>query len=333
MQTTNKSNTLKILLGLAVIYVVWGSTYLAIRVAVETIPPFFMASSRFLVGGVLVASTLWLLQGFHLTKRQWFDNAIVGGFMILGGNGLVSWAETSIPSGIATLIVSMNPLFFVLGEWAVAAFRKDPHSSSHPNWLTFVGLGLGTVGLLILIGPAFLSVSEEPLEPLPVIALVMACLCWTIGSLYSRYSKNAADPFTGSAAQMLCGGLWLLIVSVLLGEVQNFSPGMVSFESIYAWLYLVVAGSLIAFPIFVWLMKHGSPTVVSTYAYVNPVVAVILGWWIMNERIDARIFSASAAIVAGVALISYSKHSLKAPVAPVAPESPVAPEVSVEPEA
>ena len=166
MQPTNKSNTLKILLGLAVIYVVWGSTYLAIRVAVETIPPFFMASSRFLVGGVLVASTLWLLQGFHLTKRQWFDNAIVGGFMILGGNGLVSWAETSIPSGIATLIVSMNPLFFVLGEWAVAVFRKDPHSSSHPNWLTFVGLGLGTAGLLILIGPAFLSVSEEPLEPI-----------------------------------------------------------------------------------------------------------------------------------------------------------------------
>ena len=314
MTPANNPITVKILLGLAIIYVVWGSTYLAIRVAVETIPPFLMASTRFLVGGVLVASTIWILQGFHLTKRQWFDNAIIGGFMLLGGNGLVSWAEKSIPSGIATLIISLNPLFFVLGEWTVSAYQKESSTNSKPNWLTFVGLALGTVGLLILIGPALMSTSNTPLDPLPVIALVMACLCWTIGSLYSRYSKNAADPFTGSAAQMLCGGLWLLLVSALLGEVQSFSPGSVSFASIYAWLYLVVAGSLIAFPIFVWLMKNGSPTIVSTYAYVNPIVAVILGWLILNESVGMRIFVASAAIVLGVAFITYSKQVSKTPV-------------------
>jgi len=201
-----------------------------------------------------------------------------------------------------------------LGEWTVSAYQKESSTNSKPNWLTFVGLALGTVGLLILIGPALMSTSNTPLDPLPVIALVMACLCWTIGSLYSRYSKNAADPFTGSAAQMLCGGLWLLLVSVLLGEVQSFSPGSVSFASIYAWLYLVVAGSLIAFPIFVWLMKNGSPTIVSTYAYVNPIVAVILGWLILNESVGMRIFVASAAIVLGVAFITYSKQVSKTPV-------------------
>ena len=302
------SHNVKILTGLLVIYLVWGSTYLAIQVAVKTMPPFLMASSRFLAGGIIAAAVIWMLRGFHMTKRQWFDNSIVAAFMLLGGNGLVSWAEKSIPSGIATLIVSLNPLFFVMAEWVVSLWKKDGIAEARPHRLTFAGLGLGTLGLVILVGPTNSTGEAASLGALPVMALVTACLCWTIGSLYSRYSKNAAEPFTGSAAQMLCGGVWLLLTSFLLGETKDFSFNQIAVESVYAWLYLVFAGSLLAFPVFTWLMKNGSPTVVSTYAYINPIVAVFLGWLLANEKIDSRVFIASIAIVLGVAMITISKH-------------------------
>lgn len=308
MNSPTKPNPLLICLGLAAIYLIWGSTYLAIRVAVETIPPFLMASSRFLVGGLVLASVIAIVRGFHLTKKQWIDNFVVAGFMLLGGNGLVSWAEKSIPSGIATLIVSLNPIFFVMAEWVVAGWQTDKSKVGKPTILTFIGLGLGSLGLAILVGPSFLEDSKSRLEPLPVIALVVACLCWTIGSLYSRYSKNAAEPFTGSAAQMLCGAVWLLFVSLILGETKTFSVWDVSRESWYAWIYLVIAGSLIAFTTFVWLMKHCSPTIVATYAYVNPIVAVFLGWMILGETVSPWLFAASTAIILGVALITISKQ-------------------------
>jgi len=311
MTHPTKPSPLLILLGLVTIYLVWGSTYLAIRVAVNTMPPFLMASCRFLVAGLVVALVIQMLRGFHLTSRQWFDNAIVGGFMLLGGNGLVSWAEKSIPSGIATLIVSLSPLFFVFAEWGVSWWRQDPSKTARPNGLTFAGLALGTLGLCILVGPSLRLETESKLELLPVLALVLACVCWTIGSLYSRYAKNAADPFTGSAAQMLCGGVWLLIVSLLCGELRTFSITNVSAESMAAWLYLLVAGSLIAFTTFVWLMKHCSPTIVSTYAYVNPIVAVFLGWFLLNESVSPQLVIASIAIVLGVALITISKKQSK----------------------
>jgi drug/metabolite transporter (DMT)-like permease len=311
MTHPTKPSPLLILLGLVTIYLVWGSTYLAIRVAVTTMPPFLMASCRFLVAGLVVAFVIQMLRGFHLSSRQWFDNAIVGGFMLLGGNGLVSWAEKSIPSGIATLIVSLSPLFFVFAEWGVSWWRQDPSKTARPNGLTFAGLALGTLGLCILVGPSFSLDTESKLELLPVLALVLACICWTIGSLYSRYAKNAADPFTGSAAQMMCGGVWLILVSLLCGELQTFSIANVSAESMAAWFYLLVAGSLIAFTTFVWLMKHCSPTIVSTYAYVNPIVAVFLGWFLLNESVSPHLVIASIAIVLGVALITISKKQSK----------------------
>lgn len=297
--------------GMLTIYLIWGSTYLAIRVAVDTIPPFLMASTRFLVAGLALAGVVGWLRGFHLTKKQWIDNFIVSAFMIFGGNGLVSWAETSIPSGIATLIVAVNPLFFVFAEWGVAWWRGAPPSEGRPKILTFVGLALGTIGLVVLVGPAFLDTDQSQLQPLPVFALVLACLCWTIGSLYNRLLTNAAEPFAGSAAQMLCGAGWLLAVSLILGETKEFSISKVSAESLYAWLYLVIAGSLIAYTTFMWLMNHASPSVISTYAYVNPIVAVFLGWLILNETVSPRLFIASVIIIAGVALITISKQRKK----------------------
>ena len=297
-----------ILAGLLTIYLIWGSTYLAIRIAVDTIPPFLMASTRFLVAGLVLAGAVGWLRGFQLTKKQWRDSFIVSGFMILGGNGLVSWAETSVPSGIATLVIAVNPLFFVFAEWGVAWWRGAPASEGRPKLLTFVGLALGTIGLVVLVGPAFFDTDQTQLQPLPVFALVLACLCWTIGSLYNRFLPDATEPFAGSAAQMLCGSVWLLAVSLLIGETRAFSIAKVSGVSIYAWLYLVIAGSLIAYTTFVWLMNHASPSVISTYAYVNPIVAVFLGWLILNESVSPRLFLASAIIIAGVALITISKQ-------------------------
>jgi drug/metabolite transporter (DMT)-like permease len=308
MSQPARPNFYLIVAGLATIYLVWGSTYLAIRIAVETMPPLLMGGTRFLVAGVVVAGVIAVIRGFRLTRRQWFDNAIVAAFMLLGGNGLVAWAEKTVPSGIATLIVAMNPLFFVLAEWVVAWWRRDASIGARPTTMTFVGLAVGTLGLGILVGPSLLESGPEQLQPMPVIAIICACLCWTIGSLYSRYSRDAAEPFTGSAAQMLCGGVWLIVVGLIVGEHRAFDWSHVSHASLYAWLYLVIAGSLIAFTTFVWLMKHSSPTIVSTYAYVNPIVAVYLGWLILNEPVNPRIFLASATIVLGVALITVSKQ-------------------------
>ena len=303
-----------LLTGFATIYLVWGSTYLGIRVAVETLPPFLMSGARFLVAGGLIAGWIALTRGFRPTRRQWIDNAIIGALLLLGGNGLVSWAEQRIPSGIATLIVSLGPLFIVLLDWAVLALGRDKTQGTRPTLATFVGVGLGITGLVVLVGPQ-LGDGANHLDPWSVGALVLACLSWSAGSLYTRYARTPAEPFTGAAMQMLTGSGWLFLVSLLRGEPLHFDPALVSTRSLFAWAYLVAAGSLVGFTTFVWLMKHSTPARVSTYAYVNPIVAVFLGWLVLHESISSRIFVGAAVIIAGVALITASKNS-KVPVAP-----------------
>lgn len=308
--------------GFAAIYVIWGSTYLGIRVAVETMPPFLMAAARFLVAGALMAGYIALTRGFRANARQWRDNAIIGAFLLLGGNGLVSWAEQKIPSGIATLIVSVSPLFITLLDWAALAWFRDGKRGSRPNAATFAGIALGFVGLLLLVGPDIRQ-GAGGLDPLSVTALVAACLLWGIGSIYTRYAHEPAEPFTGSAIQMLCGGLWLSLVSLAAGEPFHFDFSAVSSRSLVAWGYLTVVGSLVGFTTFVWLMKHSTPAKVSTYAYVNPIVAVFLGWLILHEPVSPRIFVAAAVIIAGVAIITVAKA--RKPAAAPRANSPAAP--------
>jgi drug/metabolite transporter (DMT)-like permease len=293
--------------GFTTIYLVWGSTYLGIRIAVETLPPFLMAGARFLVAGTLIAAFIALTRGFRATRRQWRDNAIIGAFLLLGGNGLVSWAEQTVPSGIATLIISVGPVFIVLLDWAAHRYFKDGQRGTRPNWLTFVGLAAGFSGLFLLVGPSVLSTGRDALDGWRVFGLLVACLSWSVGSLFTRYAHEPAEPFTGAAIQMLCGGVWLMLVSLLLGEPFNFDVAAVSRESVLAWVYLVVMGSLVGFTTFVWLMKHSTPARVSTYAYVNPIVAVFLGWLILHEPVSPRIFAAAAIIIAGVAIITLAK--------------------------
>lgn len=310
--------------GFVTIYLLWGSTYLGIKIAVETLPPFLMAGARFLVAGVLVAGWVAGTRGFRATGRQWFDNSIVGGLLLLGGNGLVSWSEQKIPSGIATLIVSLGPLFIVLLDWAVHASSRDKRRGNRPTWATFVGVGLGIGGLAVLVGPS-LGAGQAQLDPWRVGGLVLACFSWSTGSIYTRYARAPAEPFTAAAIQMLTGSLWLFVVSALMGEPGHFDFAAVSSRSLIAWSYLIVAGSLVGFTTFVWLMKHSTPARVSTYAYVNPVVAVFLGWMFAHEPVGPRMFVGAAIIIAGVAIITATRNKKSAapPPAAVACATPV----------
>lgn len=312
--------------GFAAIYLIWGSTYLGIRIAVETMPPFLMAGARFLVAGSILAAWIAFTGGFHATRRQWFDNTIIGGLLLLGGNGLVSWAEQKVPSGIATLIISVSPLFIVLLDWLVLLVGKDTTRGSRPTPAIFAGIALGFVGLALLVGPD-LREGAGQLDPWRVGGLVLACLSWGLGSIYTRYARNQAAPFTGAAIQQLTGAVWLFVVSFALREPAHFDFAAMSGRSLLAWAYLVVAGSLVGFTTFIWLMKHSTPAKVSTYAYVNPVVAVFLGWLVLHESVSPRIFVAAGIIIAGVAIITVAR-SRKAAVPSrsaviVAPAEPV----------
>ncbi len=311
--------------GFAAIYLIWGSTYLGIRIVVETVPAFLMASVRFLVAGLIVAGFIALTRGFKATRAQWRDNAIIGGFLCLGGNGLVSWAEEKVPSGIATLIISAGPVFIVLMDWGVHAYFKDGKRGTRPRPLTFVGLALGFMGLGILVGPEVLATGVGSLDPWRVLALLAATFLWGVGMIIMRYVHDSAEPFTASGIQMICGSGWLLVASVATGELSRFDPGAISSRSVIAWTYLVLFGSLIGFSTFTWLMKHSTPAKVSTYAYVNPIVAVFLGWLVLHETVNPRIFVAAAIIIAGVAIITVAK-AIKPAAAKPAEELPPAAE-------
>ncbi|MDQ5978456.1 MAG: hypothetical protein QG602_1430 [Verrucomicrobiota bacterium] len=322
-----------LLAAFAAIYLIWGSTYLGIRIAVESMPAFLMASARFLVAGAIVAVFIAFTRGFRATAKQWRDNAIVGGFLCLGGNGLVSWAEEKVPSGIATLMISAGPVFIVLMDWAVHAWSKDGSRGNRPNVLTFAGLALGFAGLAILVGPDVLATGVGGLDPWRLLGLLGATFFWGVGMMVMRYVREPAEPFTASGIQMLTGSGWLFLVSLASGELGRFGPSLVTGRSLLAWGYLIVFGSLIGFSTFTWLMRHSTPAKVSTYAYVNPVVAVFLGWAVLDETVSPRLFLAAAIIIAGVALITIAKNQKTLTIAPrqavaAIPSAPASPKAS-----
>ena len=303
-------STFALVAGLLTLYLVWGSTYLAIRVAVETLPPFLMSGFRFLVAAAIMFGLIAATRGVRFSWSQLRYNALVGGCMLLGGNGLVAWAEQEISSGVATLVVSLSPLFIVLLDWAVLGFSGGK-LGDRPALLTFVGIAVGCAGLVMLVGPELFPDSASKNNFGRMLGLVAACFFWAAGSLMTRYAPEPVEPFTGAALQMYWGGMWLVATGWLIGEGAGLDVRKFSANSLLAWGYLVVAGSLIAFTTYVWLMKHYAPAVISTYSYINPIVAVFLGWLILNETINSRIFAASAVIVLGVALITISRSRAK----------------------
>ncbi len=278
------------------IYLIWGSTYLGIRVALESMPPFLMAGTRFLLAGGLLFTLLRLRGAAWPTRRQWAVNAVIGTLLLLGGNGLVVWAELTIPSGITALLIGVAPLFIVLTEWAWPG-------GTRPSLTTAAALLLGFAGVVWLAAP-WESAAGGRLNLAGVGAILGSCVFWSVGSIYSRHARHGADPFVAAALQMLSGGLVLLAAAGLHGDFAAVDLPAITTRAWAAFAYLVVLGSLVGFSTFVWLMKHAAPARVATYAYVNPVVAVFLGWLILGEPVTSRTLIASAIIVTAVALIT-----------------------------
>ena len=288
-----------LLLAFTAIYLIWGSTYLGIRVAVETMPPFLMAGARFLIAGAILFTFLKLRGAAWPTAQQWRANAIIGIFLLLGGNGAVVWAEQYLPSGLTALLIGVSPLFIVLTEWVWPG-------GTRPGAITSAALLLGFAGVTWLAAP-WQDVSQGGLDLGGVIAILIGCASWGIGSIYSRHAKHGANPFLASSLQMLGGGAALALVALLHGDFAQLSFVGIAPRAWFAFAYLIGAGSLVGFSTFVWLMKHSTPARVSTYAYVNPVVAVFLGWLMLHEPINSRTLVASAIIVTAVAIITIQK--------------------------
>jgi len=290
---------LALVLAFSAIYLIWGSTYLGIRVTLESMPPFLMAAVRFLLAGSILLAVLKLRGAVWPTRRQWGINAIVGTLLLLGGNGAVVWAELTIPSGITALLIGVAPLFIVLTEWAWPG-------GARPTATTTTALLLGFAGVVWLAAP-WESAAGGGLNLAGVGAILCSCVFWSVGSIYSRHARHGADPFVAAALQMLCGGTALLLAAGLHGDFTSLRIADITARAWGAFSYLVVLGSLVGFSTFVWLMKHSTPARVATYAYVNPVVAVLLGWLILDEPITTRTLIASAIIVTAVVIITTEK--------------------------
>ncbi len=296
-------NRLMIAAAFAAIYIIWGSTYLAIKYAIETVPPFFMTAVRFAIAGG--ALYLWSVvrpprdtvapaAPAHPASRIWRDAFIVGALLILGGTALVGWAELFVPSGITSLILASTPLWMALCEGISARRAPTPR--------VIAGLLVGLAGLGILIGPTLFSPGPQA-SLLGVGALLLASLAWTVGALYSRHAALPRSPARATGIQMIAGGALSLVVGFVVGEHHELTLAAITPTSLFAIGYLIVFGALIGFSAYLWLMRVSTPSRVATHAYVNPVVAVLLGWLMLGETVTMWTAIAMAVIVAAVVLI------------------------------
>jgi drug/metabolite transporter (DMT)-like permease len=299
VKTSSAPSRGAIVLAFATIYLVWGSTYLGIRVAVETMPPFLMAGARFTISGVLLFSFMLAKGAKWPTPRQWLDQAIAGTFLLLGGNAVVSWCELRTPSGITSLVLGAAPVFVVLLDW----LRPG---GSRPTLGIVVGVAVGIGGIALLFGPDAIPASAKP-PAIDIIALFLSSLSWWIGSFYSRHAKSGGLLLMNVSIQMLCGSFCIILTGLLLGEGSTLHLASITTQSWLAFAYLVIVGSIIAFTVYAWLLHNSSPSKVSTFAYVNPVVAVFLGWLILGEPMNSRIILATAITIGAVAIITVQR--------------------------
>jgi drug/metabolite transporter (DMT)-like permease len=288
---------LRLAAAFAAVYVIWGSTYLAIRIAIETIPPFAMAGLRFVMAGALLYG--WQrLRGAAAPRRiHWRSAAIVGALLLLGGNGGLTWAEQEIPTGFAALVIATVPV------WVMVIGALLP-GTPRPSRSALAGILLGLAGIALLIGPSNLAASGQPIRTLSYVALLLSPITWALGSLYSRRATLPASQLQVTGMEMLAGGVLLLLAATLTGEWARFDVAAISLRSGAAFLYLVFIGAIIGFTAYIWLLKHTTPAKATTYAYVNPVVAVFLGWAILSEPVTPAMLAAMSIILFSVALIS-----------------------------
>ena len=293
MHTTSSAATPtggRIALALAAVFVIWGSTYLAIRFALEGgFPPFLLGGIRFLIAGSLMYAFLRWRGSPAPTRPQWRNATVMGVLLLVLGNGMVNLAEQTVSSGMTAVAVASAPLW--MGVFAAMRGQR-------PSRMEWVGLGIGFLGVLWLNAGSSLSAS-----PVGLVALLVAAIAWSFGSIWSR-GRDLPSPFMASAAQMLCGGLAMCIVGALAGE--RFQ-GMPSTQGLAAFAYLIVFGSIIGFSAYVWLLHHVRPALAGSYAYVNPAIAVALGAWLAGERFGNHELVAMGVILLGVVAITFAK--------------------------
>jgi drug/metabolite transporter (DMT)-like permease len=294
----SRATRFRIAAAFLAIYLIWGTTFLAIRIAVETIPAFMMAGLRFFfAGGVMFV--ILLAQGERFPSlRQWRSAVIVGGLMLVGGIGLLSFAEQHIPSGLAALVVATIPIWITLFEWLIFGGKR-------PSLQIFTGLGFGFAGVILLFVPALDTDTKEGSDNLLGLATVLlGAVIFSLGSLYSRRAPLPEDTRMATASEMLMGGVLLLLVSLLTGEAARLDVSSISLRSSLALIYLTLFGSIIGYTAYLWLLKTVEPAKVSTNFYVNPVVAVLVGWLVAEETVTPSMVMATIVILLGVAVIN-----------------------------
>lgn len=290
-----------LLVSFAAVYVLWGSTFFAIRIGVESLPPLVLAGLRHLSVGLLFYPVFRRVSREKPTLTQWRTAIVTGVLLLLCGNGTVSWAEKVIPSGIAALLVATVSLWMVLVDW----FRPG---GSRPAPRVLAGLVLGFAGMALLVGPKHLGGAAR-VNPLGALALVLASLAWAVGSIYSKHHPIPNSAMLGVAMQMVAGGTALLFVAGISGEYREFHLAQVTLRSWLALGYLAVFGSALGFSAYIYILKHGTAAHVATYAFVNPVVALFLGWLLGGEALTLRTILASAVILTAVILVITMPHS------------------------
>ena len=284
-----------VIAAFAAIYLIWGSSYISIHFAIQTLPPFLMTSGRFLGAGSILI--IWsLLRGApHPTRANWRAAAITGGFMFLLNNTMIVWAEDhDLPSSITALLLATMPMWMVAINWA---------RGSRPTLITVIGLIVGFSGIMLLMNSGN-AVPSNPPHPLAPFAVLLASACWAAGSLYSRGADLPRNAGLSTGMQLFAGGFMVLIVSIVTGDAARFDPAQVSVLSLAAVAYLMIFASIVGFSAFVWLMRVSTPAKVATYSYVNPIVAVFLGWLLAQEPITWRTLLAAAVIIASVVMIT-----------------------------
>ncbi len=293
---SGRASPSRVIAALVAVYVVWGSTYLAIRYSVQSIPPFVMAGSRFLLSGAILYAWARLRGSEAPSTRQWRDATITGLLLLCGGNGAVAWAEERVPSGITALLVAVVPLWMVLIDW----LRPN---GVRPRASAAIGIVLGLCGLFLLVNPRAVSGGADA-DLAGSLVLVAGSLSWAAGSIYNRVGALPKSAVMSTAMQMISGSVALLMIAVVAGELGRFDPHAISRASALGWLYLVTFGSLVGFTAYIYLLRATTPAKASTYAYVNPLVAVLLGWAIAHEAVTGRTLVAATVILAGVAMIT-----------------------------
>ena len=288
-------------ISLLLVYILWGSTYLAIRYAVETIPPFLMAGTRFLAAGLIMHVWRRAAGDPAPTRNEWQSTAIIGLLLLLGGNGMLSWAEQNVPSGVSALLIGSVPLWMA----AIEAVRPG---GARPNWLGILGLVVGFGGIALLIGPDLAGGSKAALHPLGIAVLLFASLSWSLGSIYSRHAELPRSALLSTSMEMLVGGAALIMLGSATGEWRLLALPAVALRSWLGLVYLVVFGSMVAYTAYTWLLRNAPLPLVSTYAYVNPLIAILLGSLLAGELLTARILAAAFVIIGSVVVINLSRR-------------------------